>query len=168
VAEDEAARVATNTIEDVTSAHVVGQGEMPCIVVVHVLSASGLAKKDLSGKSDPYVILKCGQAKEQKSKVVRKTLKPVWDNAHFQFSAVKASDELVVTMLDKDKGSKDDVMGEVRVLVSEMDGQKHSHKLQPTWKGCKVPKGELTMTCTSLSVGACTQPTLVRYKTLMH
>ena len=119
----------------------------PCSLVVHVLSASGLAKMDLNGKADPYVVLKCGKAKEQRSKVVPKNLSPVWDDAHFRWSEVEESDELVVTMLDRDKGSKDDPMGEVRVPVSEMDGQRRSYALRPT-KGCKAPKGDIVMTCT--------------------
>ena len=39
------------------------------------------------------------------------------------------------TVLDKDMGSKDEPMGEVRVLVSAMDGRARSYKLKPM-KGC--------------------------------
>jgi hypothetical protein len=44
-------------------------------------------------------------------------------------------------------------MGEVRVLVSEMDGQERSYKLQPT-TGCKAPKGEVVMSCSSVASAA--------------
>jgi hypothetical protein len=77
----------------------------------------------------------------------------VWKDAHFQFSAVEESDELVVTMFDKDKGCKDDPMGEVRVPVSDMDGQERPYILQPT-KGCKAPKGEIVMSCVSVAPAA--------------
>ena len=125
----------------------------PLSLIVHVLSASGLPKMDLNGKADPYIVLKCGKAKVQKSKVVPKSLSPVWNDAHFQFSAVEESDELVVTMFDKDKGCKDDPMGEVRVPVSDMDGQERPYILQPT-KGCKAPKGEIVMSCVSVAPAA--------------
>jgi hypothetical protein len=51
---------------------------------------------DRKGKADPYVVLSCGKGKEQRSKVMPKTLSPVWDDAAFKFSAVE-SDELVVS-----------------------------------------------------------------------
>jgi hypothetical protein len=121
----------------------------------HVLSASGLPKMDMNGKADPYVVLRCGrdQAQEQRSKVVPKTLSPVWDDARFQWSAVEGSEELVVRMFDQDRGSKDDPMGEVRVKVSEMDGQERAYKLQPM-AGCKAPKGEVMMRCSSVASAA--------------
>ena len=52
-------------------------------------------------------------------------------------------------MFDRDKASRDEAMGVVRVLVSEMDGQERAHTLQPM-KGCKVPSGEVVMICSAL------------------
>jgi hypothetical protein len=41
-------------------------------------------------------------------------------------------------MFDRDKGTRDEPMGEVRVPVSKMDGQERSYMLQPT-KGTLPP-----------------------------
>ena len=38
--------------------------------------------------------------------------------------------EMVLTMFDKDKRSRDDPMGVVRVPLSEMDGQERAYALQ--------------------------------------
>ena len=38
----------------------------------------GLKAADLNGKSDPYVIVCCGK-QERKSKIIKKTLDPVWN-----------------------------------------------------------------------------------------
>ena len=82
-------------------------------VIVQVLSASGLSKMDRSGKADPYVVLACGPAEAQRSKVTVKTLSPVWDDAVFHFTTVDESDELVVTMLDKDRYELQRSLGEL-------------------------------------------------------
>ena len=41
-------------------------------------SASGLKKADTFGKSDPYCIVKVNGEKQCMSKVIKKTLDPVW------------------------------------------------------------------------------------------
>ena len=64
-------------------------------VIVQVLRATGLPKMDRNGKADPYVVLSCGEGAEQKSKVMPKTLSPVWDDAQFKFSVLDQSGELV-------------------------------------------------------------------------
>ena len=125
-------------------------------VRVHVLSATGLPKMDANGKADPYVVLACGKGTEQRSSVVHKSLSPVWDDARFEFSEVESSEELLLTMFDKDRyepcqmysiavqtqymyctfefdkdrGSRSDPMGVVRVPLSEMDGQERAYALQ--------------------------------------
>lgn len=46
---------------------------------VHVFEARDLEKKDVTGKSDPYVILKVG-AQEFKTPVIKRDLNPQWDH----------------------------------------------------------------------------------------
>jgi hypothetical protein len=62
--------------------------------------------------------------------VVYKSLSPVWDDSCFEFRGVAEGAEIVLTMFDKDKGSRDDPMGVVRVSLSEMDGQERAYALQ--------------------------------------
>lgn len=45
---------------------------------VHVFEARDLEKKDVTGKSDPYVILNVG-AQEFKTQVIKRDLNPQWD-----------------------------------------------------------------------------------------
>ena len=70
------------------------------------------------GKSDPYVILKCG-GQELKSSVVKKNLNPQW-NETLDFSG-KLSDflasDLMLTVMDKDWYSKDDPLGDGTVSL---------------------------------------------------
>ena len=100
------------------------------VVVVNVVSASGLKAQDINGMTDPYVLLMCGLGEKQRSNVAQKTLSPDFRNAEFQFSGVHESEELVVSMFDDDVVSEGDPMGLVRVPVSEMDGEERSFKLQ--------------------------------------
>ena len=50
----------------------------PFMVEVHLRYAHGLRAADKNGMSDPYVVAMLGKVK-RKSKVVKKTLEPVWD-----------------------------------------------------------------------------------------
>lgn len=66
----------------------------------------------LLGKSDPYVVVKFGTEFEGKTKVISKTLNPVW-NADFRF-LVKSSQtkyNVEFTVYDHDFNSKDDFIG---------------------------------------------------------
>ena len=45
---------------------------------IHLKSGQGLRAADKNGKSDPYVVATLGKMK-RKSRVIKKTLEPVWD-----------------------------------------------------------------------------------------
>lgn len=51
---------------------------MKGVLRVHVFEARNLEKKDVGGKSDPYVILNIG-AQSYKTEVISRTLNPQWD-----------------------------------------------------------------------------------------
>eukprot|EP01045_Picozoa_sp_COSAG04_P022446 COSAG04_NODE_2538_length_3958_cov_13.961389_3_plen_344_part_00 len=110
---------------------------------------------DLGGKSDPYVVLRCGDT-VHKTEVVKKSLDPEWTDARFQFDASGAG-VLTAELFDWDRGSKDDPMGRVSVSLAQVDGEKQWLKLQPM-PGCKRPKGELFLRLTPIS--ADTEPEL--------
>ena len=115
---------------------------------VHVIRARNLAKMDLGGKSDPYVVLHCGDT-VHKTEVVKKSLDPEWTDARFQFDASGAG-VLTAELFDWDRGSKDDPMGRVSVSLAHVDGEKQWLTLQPM-PGCKRPKGELLVRLTPIS-----------------
>ena len=76
---------------------------------------AGLKAADLNGKSDPYVVVKCGGGKEQMSKVIYKTLDPEW-NESFDFGGTLSKfleTGLLLKVYDKDRITRDDSLGVV-------------------------------------------------------
>ena len=93
--------------------------EIDCTVV----AGRGLVAKDRSlfGKksSDPYVVISCGKRTLGTTKVVDKSLSPVWNqtfklNLDAKAAARLESTELVLAVFDKDKMGANDPMGVVR------------------------------------------------------
>ena len=85
---------------------------------LHVYLDKGVDLKsmDSNGKSDPYVKLTIN-GKEKKSKTIKKTLNPVWDES-FQWSGVLRdliAAPMSLVAMDYDFMSKDDPLGAVSV-----------------------------------------------------
>jgi Ca2+-dependent lipid-binding protein len=88
---------------------------------VRLLKAAQLVAKDIGGSSDPYCTLSVGKTK-QRSKVVKKSLEPVFDQS-FRFSITDASkDEIVLEMFDWDRVGKNDKLGDLVVPVASIAG----------------------------------------------
>jgi len=92
------------------------------VLKVHLRKGVGLKAADLNGKSDPYVIASCG-GETKKSRVVPKTLEPVW-NEVLEFSSSRLDDVLrhglSLKVMDKDTLTKDDALGEVHVALDAL------------------------------------------------
>ena len=110
-------------------------------VAVRVIAARGLKAVDRGGTSDPYATVALrsraqrpagdskarrlswfasdGKATQQQTKVVKKTLAPVWDEA-FSLCAV-ADDELIVQVYDRNTFGRDVFLGEVVVDLANLD-----------------------------------------------
>jgi Ca2+-dependent lipid-binding protein len=90
-------------------------------IQVKLQGAAGLKAADLNGKSDPYAVLSlCG--KQQKSKVVSKTLNPHWDET-FTFEGTLGdltSESLQVEIFDKDRITRDDSLGSAAINLLEL------------------------------------------------
>ena len=82
--------------------------------------AAGLKAADFNGKSDPYVKLTCG-GKEHKSKVISKTLDPVWNETVDLTGTIGEflRTGLLIKVYDKDMLTSD-FLGDVRVPLTEM------------------------------------------------
>jgi len=79
---------------------------------VEVVSGKNLAPKDANGKSDPYLRVFCGPFK-YKTKVVKKSLDPVWSDESFQIPATTAKvNQVTIECWDWDVIGTDDFMGE--------------------------------------------------------
>ena len=109
-------------------------------LAIRVQSAAGLKAADLNGKSDPYVVVKFGREKEQKTSVRERTLNPRWDET-LQLGGHSLSEvlrtPLLVKVYDQDKrrvrellSSSDDLLGETSVTLRELE-HKESHGVQP-------------------------------------
>ena len=91
------------------------------VLTLHLRKGVGLKGADLNGKSDPYVQASIGSQRKQ-SKVVDKTLEPVW-NEEFEFTGTLqelTARGLQLKVFDKDRLTKDDLLGEVRVSLDAL------------------------------------------------
>ena len=100
-------------------------GELGVVVV----KANGLAAADKSGTSDPFIRMTVtgSKQKEQKTKVIKKTLNPVWNESFTFGSILDDRAELVLTLWDDDGYfQKADPLGEVRITLKDVAGLKRN------------------------------------------
>lgn len=93
---------------------------------VTVIEARNVAGMDKSGTSDPYCVLKSSFNKQTfKTKVIKKTLAPRWDQ-EFKYFTSSSEGSIQLKMFDKDLFSSDEFMGEVNLSLDEFaDGNVH-------------------------------------------
>ena len=88
-------------------------------LTVSVINAVDLIAADSNGLSDPYCVVKVGDV-VQKTKIVRKTLDPVWDES-FDFVVVNVlRDKITLSVKDWDMFSSDDDLGEVSERIATL------------------------------------------------
>ncbi|OEL30515.1 C2 and GRAM domain-containing protein [Dichanthelium oligosanthes] len=90
----------------------------PMKLLVRVVEARGLPAVHLNGSSDPFVKLKLGK-RRAKTAVVKRSLAPAWDE-EFSFLVGDVAEELVVSVLNEDKYFSNDLLGLVRVPLSQV------------------------------------------------
>jgi len=111
------------------------------VLRVHLQKGIGLKAADLNGKSDPYVVLQCGSGESKKSKVVRKTLDPEWDETIDLMISTLADAlkfGLTLKVMDKDTLSRDDPLGTITAdlsLLNEANGPHAYSEPLPTQGG---------------------------------
>lgn len=102
------------------------------------MRAVGLKAADLNGKSDPYVIVRAA-AVEKKSKVIKRTLDPQWDEVvTLEGSSLTAflATGLTLRVMDKDRITKDDPLGDVVLTLDELRAKdRHNYTLPLSTKG---------------------------------
>jgi len=90
-------------------------------LIVQLTSATDLASMDSNGLSDPYAVISCSFNQQKfKSKCIKKTLNPKW-NETFTFLAASPSGTINIKLMDRDPfWSKDDFLGEVIIPVAPL------------------------------------------------
>jgi len=77
---------------------------------IEVLEGRNLIPMDSDGQSDPYCVIIVGE-KKKKTKAVRHTLFPKWENEHYDFNVDKNLGSVIIEVYDWDRFSSDDRMG---------------------------------------------------------
>lgn len=96
------------------------------VLTVKILKATGLPAKDFSGTSDPFVkiILLPDKKHKLETRVKRKNLNPTW-NEVFTFEGFPhnklLSRTLYLQVLDYDRFSRNDPIGEIEIPLSDVD-----------------------------------------------
>ncbi|XP_020710174.2 multiple C2 and transmembrane domain-containing protein isoform X3 [Athalia rosae] len=114
------------------------------VVTIVLVEAKNLLPMDIDGLSDPYVKFRLGTEK-YKSKVVHKTLSPVWleqFDLHL-YEDMGFGQELEVTIWDRDK-SRDDLMGRTVINLATMEREK-THRL---WRDLEDGAGSVFLLLT--------------------
>ncbi|XP_057822815.1 elicitor-responsive protein 3 [Cryptomeria japonica] len=91
---------------------------MPTLGTLEVLlvKAQGLHNTEFFSKMDPYALLKC-QTQEHKSKVAsNQGSNPEW-NEKFVFKLSEGASDLIIRIMDKDRFSADDFIGEAKISL---------------------------------------------------
>jgi hypothetical protein len=87
---------------------------------VKILRGFNLASKDSNGYSDPYVRVIFG-GKELKTKVIHKTLTPMWeDELEFEYPEDDTLEEIHIICMDWDKVGGHDFMGEYHAYIKNI------------------------------------------------
>lgn len=99
-------------------------GEM--VLTLKILKATGLPAKDFSGTSDPFVkiLLLPDKKHKMETRIKRKNLHPIW-NEVFRFEGFPhnklLSRTLYLQVLDYDRFSRNDPIGEIEIPLSDID-----------------------------------------------
>lgn len=95
----------------------VGMVEFVGLMKVNIIRGTNLAVRDVL-TSDPYVVLTLGH-QTVKTRVVRRSLNPVW-NESLMLSIPDPIPPLKLKVLDKDRFSADDEMGEAEIDIQAL------------------------------------------------
>jgi len=93
------------------------QNASPTRLHVKIIAGANLKACDPNGFSDPYVVIKVGNA-GAKTPVIQKSLTPRWDAA-FEFGILPGIEYVDFQVFDKDRFS-DDSMGKARVHIAQI------------------------------------------------
>ncbi|KAL2943420.1 hypothetical protein RDABS01_031768 [Bienertia sinuspersici] len=112
---------------------------------VEIIEAAELKASDLNGLSDPYVKGHLGQYRFR-TQVQRKTLTPKWrEEFKVPIGSWDGQNVLAMEVLDKDRFSVDDVLGDCSVNINELRGG-HRHDMWLALENVKNGRLHLAIT----------------------
>ncbi|RXH76970.1 hypothetical protein DVH24_019858 [Malus domestica] len=86
---------------------------------VNLVNAKGLKNTEFFGNMDPYVIITCKKQQKKSKVATAQGSNPEW-NESFVFSVADGVTELHLMIMDKDTGTADDFVGELRQVVAKI------------------------------------------------
>ena len=93
-------------------------------VRVNIIRGSSLLAADFGGSSDPYTIVKIGTetqfASQAKTRVVKKTLNPEWNEFFTLHVNNPQSEKLLIEVKDHDTFGKDDSLGTAQMTLFDL------------------------------------------------
>lgn len=88
------------------------------VLKVKVLEATGLPKADVLGKGDPFVLLETVAFKTAKTKVIKNTMNPKWNETHF-LKVQEVDQSLKVQVRDQESS----IVGALTLQTSSLQGR---------------------------------------------
>ncbi|XP_046404586.1 multiple C2 and transmembrane domain-containing protein isoform X4 [Ischnura elegans] len=113
------------------------------VVTIVLIEGKNLLAMDMDGLSDPYVKFRLGNEK-YKTKTVYKSLNPNWLEQFDLHLYDDQSQDLEITVWDKDSRTKDDFMGRCVIDLSKLEREK-THRI---WKDLQDGSGSLFLLLT--------------------
>lgn len=98
------------------------------VLQVRVIEGRDLMPMDMTGKSDPYVVLQLGK-ETFKTRYIAQDLNPVW-NEVFTFDVLTGQEQLNVQVFDYDEFGSDDFCGK---CVLQLDDGLRDQGQHDTW-----------------------------------
>jgi hypothetical protein len=134
---------------------------MPHCLKLALLSASGLSKADVFGKSDPYCVVKVNGDSQYKSSIIKKTLNPHW-NEEVELKFEDYSEDFAQTVItfevfDHDVVGSHDFLGQAQLRGDVLRTFLKSDEILTSFtlkneQGSEVTKGDLTLKLISLQI----------------
>ena len=112
---------------------------LPGRIRLLIHKAEELEKKDVGGKSDPYVVASY-ETQRVETPVCKKTINPVWDHEIWLDIAENGDNQITIELFDKDKIGKDEKMGRTTIDVRRVSKQRKLSQMWDTLIGCKSGK----------------------------
>ena len=108
---------------------------------------SNLPVSDPNGLSDPYYIVNYGE-QQFKSRIIYCNINPTYYD-EFKFKIVNLEEKLKIKVFDKDKFTKDDLLGELEIDLTKEPFGKIVEKTYKLQEGSINIKWQITEPCQS-------------------